>query len=473
MNEGPQPTRSWSSPMFFAALAGGMAWGIRGQYGHETGAMMAGLLVSATLVFLLVPGLPLLVAARAIALCTVAMGFGGSMTYGVTLGLSHNPEFIGNWASLSWGLLGCAIKGGVWIGFAAVFFGMGLGGRRYRAGEMLLVMLAMLGAYFIGVRLFNYPFNPEQGQLPFISFSDFDRWDPNTEVRPRREQWGGLWLALATLLVYVRTHRGDRLAGRLGLWGILGGAVGFPLGQSLQAYHSWNVASFRDGLWANLDPYMNWWNTMETTFGATMGAIVGLGLWLNRDLVRPTEDNAHRPLPFTAEGVLLAVHLALLLAVEFLAIRHIDALYDLGLIMGIIPMVAVMGGRLWPYLVTFPVILVPIAGKTLRGLSYQEEVITVPLGWLFYVILPGLASMVTLIWFARRDQSEPMGLLPAGVMLMVPAWTFFLLNYAFFRYPFPWVEWTGRTPSGIVFTFCVAALTALVAVKIQRAKRDV
>ena len=32
--------------MLFTALAGGMGWGIRGQYGHETGAMLAGLLVA-------------------------------------------------------------------------------------------------------------------------------------------------------------------------------------------------------------------------------------------------------------------------------------------------------------------------------------------------------------------------------------------------------------------------------------------
>ena len=32
----------------FSALAGGMGWGIRGQYGHETGAMIAGVLVSLT-----------------------------------------------------------------------------------------------------------------------------------------------------------------------------------------------------------------------------------------------------------------------------------------------------------------------------------------------------------------------------------------------------------------------------------------
>ena len=28
--------------------------------------------------------------------------------------------------------------------------------------------------------------------------------------------------------------------------------------------------------------YFNWWNMMETTFGAVMGAVLGLGLWLNR-----------------------------------------------------------------------------------------------------------------------------------------------------------------------------------------------
>ncbi len=32
--------------MMLGAFAGGMGWGIRGQYGHETGAMIAGLLLS-------------------------------------------------------------------------------------------------------------------------------------------------------------------------------------------------------------------------------------------------------------------------------------------------------------------------------------------------------------------------------------------------------------------------------------------
>ena len=62
---------SWWQPVLFAAMAGGMAWGIRGQYGHEIGAMIAGLLVSLTLVFLLCPNASSLNVARAVALPTI------------------------------------------------------------------------------------------------------------------------------------------------------------------------------------------------------------------------------------------------------------------------------------------------------------------------------------------------------------------------------------------------------------------
>ncbi len=115
-------------PILFGALAGGMGWGIRGQYGHETGAMLAGLLVSLTLVLLCCPQLNGREAMRAVAWATVAIGFGGSMTYGQTVGLTHDRELVGNTQALLWGMLGLSIKGGLWIGFSGVFLGMGLGG---------------------------------------------------------------------------------------------------------------------------------------------------------------------------------------------------------------------------------------------------------------------------------------------------------------------------------------------------------
>ena len=57
----------WWQPVIFSALAGGMGWGIRGQYGHETGAMIAGSLVSLTVCFILCRHAQSLSLARAIA----------------------------------------------------------------------------------------------------------------------------------------------------------------------------------------------------------------------------------------------------------------------------------------------------------------------------------------------------------------------------------------------------------------------
>ena len=106
--------------ILLTAMAGAMGWGIRGQYGHETGAMIAGVLVSLVLVLLHCPQAASLPAARAVAFGTVAMGIGGSMTYGQTIGLTQNPEVIGNWKAWRWGMLGLGIKGAIWIGFASV-----------------------------------------------------------------------------------------------------------------------------------------------------------------------------------------------------------------------------------------------------------------------------------------------------------------------------------------------------------------
>lgn len=449
-------------PVLFAALAGGMAWGIRGQYGHETGAMIAGLLVSLTLVFLLCPHASLLNMARAVALGTVAMGFGGSMTYGQTVGLTHDAPLVGNWAALRWGMLGLSIKGAAWIGFAGVFLGMGLSGIRYRSREMLLIMLSLIGLYFLGIYLFNSPFNPAEKQLPRLYFSDHWHWEPDTYGRPRFECWGGLHLALIALIAYVGLYRKDRLAPRLTFWGILGGAIGFPLGQSLQAYHAWNLAAFSNGMWAQLDPYMNWWNMMETTYGAVVGGMLGLGLWLNRRRIRLQNNPDRVSVPSVVEWSLLSVHLLLLFAVEFRSIMVVDALYDLGLMMGVIPLVAIVGGRWWPFMAVLPVTLFPIAGKTIRQLVYRESSIDPILGWILYGIIPMVVVVAVALWFVRQTRSKRSGYHFVRIGLLLSTWVYFWLNYAFFHFPWPWAEWTSRTPNGIIFTICAFGLTLAV-----------
>ena len=63
--------------MLLATMAGGMGWGIRGQYGHETGAMIAGLLVNLILVYLFCPGNSSLPVVRAVGLSARQGGGGG------------------------------------------------------------------------------------------------------------------------------------------------------------------------------------------------------------------------------------------------------------------------------------------------------------------------------------------------------------------------------------------------------------
>ena len=51
----PQSSPPLWQAILLTAMAGGMGWGIRGQYGHETGAMIAGALISLVLVRLFCP----------------------------------------------------------------------------------------------------------------------------------------------------------------------------------------------------------------------------------------------------------------------------------------------------------------------------------------------------------------------------------------------------------------------------------
>ena len=164
-------------------------------------------------------------------------------------------------------------------------------------------------------------------------------------------------------------------------------------------------------------------------------------------------------MPCVVEWILIAVHLSLLFAVEFRSIKAVDALYDLGLIMGIIPMVAIVSGRWWPFMVVFPVTLFPIAGKTVRQLVYEESSINPATGWIIYGIIPMIIAAAVALWFARQAASKRTGYQFTRFGLLLCTWMYFLLNYAFFRFPFPWARWTGRTPNGIIFTVCAVGLT--------------
>ncbi len=462
---------SWWQPMLFAAMAGGMGWGIRGQYGHETGAMIAGVLVSLTLAFLLCPGISSLQLVRAAALGTIAMGIGGTMTYGVTLGLTQDAQVIGNWSALRWGLLGCCVKGAAWIGFAGLFLGIGLGGKRYTPLEMLLLGLGMLAAAFLGMWLLNSPFDVENRELPAIHFSNLWAWVPGSDSRPRAEAWGGLHCALLVGIVYCAVRKKDVLARNMGLWGLLGGALGFPLGQSLQAFHAWNPEVFQRGIWVNLDQYMNWWNNMETTFGFIMGGALGLGLWLNRRRINLTPERDEKNMPYALELGLMATHLFLVVRMTFFG-GWADAIYDFGLILALIPFVCSIRGRIWPWFQVLSITMVPIASKTVVELVRKSDAIAPVPGWLLYFVLPLTLATALAFWAVRQGKEGAAPKNFVAIALLLNVWTYFSLNFAVFRYPWLWTEWTTRTPNAIVFTIFALGLTAMVYMNWNRNTMD-
>ena len=467
-----QPVPLWKA-LIFPALAGAMAWGIRGQYGHETGAMMAGLLVGTVLLLLFRPEGDSLSAARAIAWCTIAIGIGGSMTYGQTVGYTHDPDLVGRWPALWWGMLGLAIKGGIWAGFAGLFLGMALSGIRYRALELLAVWLGVLGLCALGIWVLNEPYDLANRLLPRVYFSDSWLWEPGKELKPRREVWGGLLFAFASLAAYTKWARTDPLAWRLALCAFAAGAIGFPLGQSVQAWHAWNTELFASSPWSRLEPLINWWNFMETIFGSVIGAGLGLGLWLNRARIAALETAAPVSLSPTVEALLLAAHLSLLVMVEFFAFGWVDALYDFGLLLGFIPIIAVAGGRLWPYLI-LPITVLPIAGKTLRQLVFREETLPTVPGVILYLMLPLAVAITAAVWFILRQRKAEPAARFLRPNLLIATWLFFLLNYAFFKFPWPWQTWTQRTPNALVFTVCALGLTwlALARTSVRPARKE-
>lgn len=446
--------------VLLSVMAGGMGWGIRGQYGHETGAMIAGVLVGCVLVLMFCSKAPSLFAARAVAMLALGVSIGGSMTYGQTLGLTQNADLIGDFEALRWGMLGVFIKGAIWIGLAATFFGMALSSTKYRPVEIALLLLVMLFLQAAGNSMFNEPFDPANRELPRIYFSADWYWTPDAEFKPRPERWGGLLVALAGLYLYAGWMRSDRLVRWLALWGVLAGGLGFTLGQCVQAYHAWNAEMIRNSWLSQLEPHINWWNMMEITFGSVFGGVVALGLWVHRRHIR-TEHTIEAPeITLAAEWLLVVIHVAAVVAWNFGSYDPLDRFADLAISMVMIPMVAVAAGRLWPYVLPLPIVIVPIAGRTLESICYERQLFSIELGWLVYVAVP-LAVMLGGALILARGADKPTG---GGIFarwaLLLMAWTLFALNFAFFEFPWPWDEWTSRTPSGIIYTVCLVGLTA-------------
>jgi len=117
------------------------------------------------------------------------------------------------------------------------------------------------------------------------------------------------------------------------------------------------------------------------------------------------------------------------------------------------------------------VIAIPIAGKTLRNLSLESGDVSLAYGVLLFVFAPLALTIYLAGRWALAGQRGQDGRAFASRLLLFATWFYFTLNFAFFRLPWPWESWTGRTPHALVYAVCSVGLT-IAALWLPRTPRD-
>lgn len=240
------------------------AWGMRGTtIGGEKGAMLPGAVMGLLIAFfsgseILRDNFFMLSAVG-----SMSMYFGGSMTYGETLGISMNTKPAENYKK---GLIALFIKGFIWFGIFGSFIGIFITastGEYYSIKDIILIFALMPVFALTGYFLLNKPLNVKKGKFPKIYFS-----------KTRQECWGGL-LGILVLLTLFMWLRSDIFSILLMLGSALSGAIGWVIAQAFQVFSKYPMKNGKY-FFKNLQKrnMLECWKIMEFT----LGAIGGLGV---------------------------------------------------------------------------------------------------------------------------------------------------------------------------------------------------
>lgn len=239
--------------LLLCVLTGSYTWGMRGTLlGGERGAMLPGAALALVLLYSggSVPvgtTFPMMAAIGA-----AGMFFGGSQTYGETIGLTDSSDR----ADRIRGGVGLAIKGAGWFAVFGGCLGFGLGAMAGRYSlfetEMFVVLLPVMRG--LGILLLNTPMKPKSQKKTRYYFSD-----------TRREVWGGTLLTVLYIAVFCACKK-EWFTLLLCLFGLLSGGIGFFAGNLLRIVANAHLP----------DKWFSGWKAMECFFGAC-GAL-GIGL---------------------------------------------------------------------------------------------------------------------------------------------------------------------------------------------------
>lgn len=241
-------------------------WGMRGSaIGGEKGAMLPGALLGVCCVWytgseLLMENVFLFAAA-----CALGYFYGGMEPYGSTMGLviQHDePRY-----NPSLGYLALAFKGSIWGGLGAGFLGISfsaMSGIVYKCYDFVIFFALVPILQHIGYRVFNTPFDPKNGKMPRICFSERSR-----------EEWGRNLLVVAALLMLMIIRK-DIFGIIMWSGGAVAGSVGWVAGITFYDKQRYPLKNGKRmfGRLSELN-IIDGWKIMEFTQGCFNGLIIG------------------------------------------------------------------------------------------------------------------------------------------------------------------------------------------------------
>lgn len=236
----------------FVALAVGLGWGIRGDFGHLIGAMYPGAALG--LGFALVSGqknalkwAPLLGAIGGLGIAT-----GGAMSYGLLHGYAQADTFI----NYTYGFFTLVLEGGAWGCFGGALIGLALENDEIRIFDFLSLVATVFVTgfllYGIVVDVLGFHINPDRSDLS-IGYT------------------GGA----IGLFVWLKQNN-RRYAFQGAFFGYTGFGVGMALGRLIA-----NIV--------RQQPFpINHWNVMEVSCGLIGGFVFAFGM-LGRKFPEPPQ----------------------------------------------------------------------------------------------------------------------------------------------------------------------------------------
>jgi hypothetical protein len=325
--------------VILAGLAMSLGWGIRGDYGHEAGAMIPGALL----------GLSICLAsgredwwqrASLMGMCgAIGWAFGGQMSYARITGYTASSSL----PDVFYGYACLFVIGGLWAGIGSAILALSITrpaaylerfARPLAALWLVWVILSLSGATswlsdrwslndtdWVGAAsalavagAWALVFPADRSACGLIAVLAGGWWAGYLLLTalfglhmtpPRSDNWAGCVGLFAALLMYLRRQQ-DRTAGLLAGYGFWIGGLGFVLGDILNMLGR--------AQWGPVGRYeilhgLDYWKWMEQSFGPIMGLGIGAAFlgWVSPRLTAPAEEGGTRRLRLVALVLLLIV----------------------------------------------------------------------------------------------------------------------------------------------------------------------